>query len=226
MGIFEHFCYCIFGKFAKRNDQTHYPSFAKEPNFATLGMNESIIHIKNMVCPRCITAVKEILDGLKIQYQNIELGQVVLPEPIDKNHLKIFENKINSLGFELLEPGKSSLISKIKTVIIDQIHYNKEPISINFSSLIGDKLHHDYSYLSRLFSSVEGVTIEKFIVRQKIEKVKELLFYDELSLSEIAFKMDYSSVAYLSTQFKKETGMTPTQFKNTHQPGHRHLDSL
>lgn len=188
--------------------------------------NAEILHIKNMVCPRCIWAVKNSLDDLKIKYQNIELGQVLLSEPIAKNLLDSFENKINLLGFELLEPGKSLLISKIKTVIIEQIHFNKEPISINFSTLIADKLHHEYSYLSRLFSTVEGITIEKFIAFQRIEKIKEYLIYNQLSLSEIADEMNYSSVAHLSSQFKKETGMTPTHFKNQIKPNRKPLDTL
>ena len=139
------------------------------------------------------------------------MGQVILSDPIDKQKLKSLSNQLNTLGFELLEPGKSALISQIKTLIIEQIHHKKEPLSINFSSLIAGKLHHEYAYLSRLFSSVEGVTIEKFIVLQKVEKVKEYLVYNQMTLSEIALEMNYSSVAHLSAQFKKETGMTPTQ---------------
>jgi AraC-like DNA-binding protein len=126
----------------------------------------------------------------------------------------------------LLEPGKSVLISKIKTVIIEQIHHAQEPLSINFSSLISDKLNHEYAYLSRLFSSVEGITIEKFIVLQKIEKVKEYLIYNQMTLSEIANEMKYSSVAHLSSQFKKETGMTPTQFKSQSSHHRKPLDKL
>lgn len=189
-------------------------------------MNEQKIHIKNMVCPRCIMAVKDILDELRIQYRNIELGQVVLYEPMDKNQRQIFKNEITALGFELLEPGKSSLISRIKTIIIEQIHYSKEPISINFSTLIADKLHHEYSYLSRLFSTVEGITIEKFVALQRIEKVKEYLIYNQLTISEIAYEMNYSSVAHLSSQFKKETGMTPTQFKNQSKLNRKPLDNI
>lgn len=179
-----------------------------------------------MVCPRCIMAVKAVLNELDIAFQDIELGSVHLSVAISAEQRKLLSFKLEQIGFELLEPGKSGLIARIKAAIIEQIHYNDSSLNENFSTFLSEKLHHEYSYLSRLFSSVEGVTIEKFIARQKIEKVKELLFYDELSLSEIAFEMNYSSVAYLSTQFKKETGMTPTEFKATHQPGHRHLDSL
>jgi AraC-like DNA-binding protein len=182
--------------------------------------------IKNMVCPRCILAVKNILLDIKIEVLNVELGQITLKAELDANKRKELDNQLKTMGFELLESSRASLISRIKALIIEQIHYSEESLKENFSSFLSDRLHHEYSYLSRLFSSVEGITIEKFIARQKIEKVKELLFYDELTLSEIAFKMDYSSVAYLSTQFKKETGMTPTEFKSSHQPGHRHLDGL
>ncbi len=185
-----------------------------------------LLHIKNMVCPRCIMAVKDLLRTLEIQYKNIQLGQVFLSKEIDEQKLKSLEIHLDSLGFELLEPGKSSLISKIKTVIIEQIHHTQEPLSINFSSLISDKLHHEYAYLSRLFSSVEGITIEKFIVLQKIEKVKEYLIYNQMTLSEIANEMNYSSVAHLSSQFKKETGMTPTQFKGQTSHHRKPLDKL
>jgi AraC-like DNA-binding protein len=189
-------------------------------------MNENKIHIKNMVCQRCILAVQDILHDLNIEAEEVALGKVTLTHELDADKRKELSDRLKDLDFELLEPGRSSLISRIKTLIVEQIHHSKEPLKENFSTFLADKLHHEYSYLSRLFSSVEGITIEKYIARQKIEKVKELLFYDELSLSEIAFQMDYSSAAYLSTQFKKETGMTPTEFKNRHQPGHQHLDSL
>ena len=188
--------------------------------------HQELLHIKNMVCPRCIMAVTAVLNKVQIEYQDVHLGEVILAKPAEDEKIELLKIKLDSIGFDLLERGKSSVISKIKTLIVEQIHHSKEPLKENFSTFLSEKLHHEYSYLSRLFSSVEGITIEKYIARQKIEKVKELLFYDELSLSEIAFQMDYSSASYLSTQFKKETGMTPTQFKNMHQPGHRHLDSI
>ena len=189
-------------------------------------MSESTLHIKNMVCPRCILAVKDILENLSIPFSNIQLGQVDITEKVTSEQIIELSEQLESIGFELLEPGKSSLISQIKTVIIDQIHYQKEPISINFSALISEKLHHEYSSLSRLFSSVEGMTIEKFIALQRIEKVKEYLIYNELTLSEIADQMNYSSVSHLSAQFKKETGMTPTQFKSQAKPSRNSLDDL
>lgn len=184
------------------------------------------IHIKNMVCPRCIDTVRDIFNSLKIDVTAIQLGEVIVSSEIDKSRKEVLQHQLSERGFELLEDNKSKLIGKIKSIIVDTIHYSKEPINSNFSTLLSDQLHHDYSYLSRLFSSVEGITIEKFILSQKIEKVKELLFYDELTLSEIAFQMNYSSTAHLSSQFKKETGMTPTEFKKQRKPGHRFLDSL
>ena len=118
------------------------------------------------------------------------------------------------------------MISQIKTLIIEQIHHADQRLSENFSSFLAEKLDHEYSSLSRLFSQVEGITIEKYITRQKVERVKEYLFYEQLSLSEIAHRMEYSSVAYLSSQFKKETGMTPSEFKNSGKPNRRSLDEI
>ena len=189
-------------------------------------MKKNIIHIKNMVCPRCIDTVEHIFADLELDISSIALGEVITQNEISKDQKETLNKKLYERGFELLEDNKSKLIGKIKTLIINYIHYPEESIHINFSTYLSDQLHQEYSYLSRLFSYVEGITIEKFMVSQKIEKVKELFFYDELTLSEIAFKMDYSSVAYLSSQFKKETGLTPTQFKKQRKPGHNHLDSF
>lgn len=164
------------------------------------------------------------MNDLNIDFQKVELGQVILPQAMEDDLRRDFQDRLRKSGFDLLEPGKSALISKMKTLIVEQVHYSHEPLNVNFSTFLSEQLHYEYSYLSRLFSSVEGTTIEKFITRQKIEKVKELLFYDELNLTEIAFQMDYSSVAYLSTQFKRDTGMTPTEFKKGRKPGHHSLD--
>jgi len=191
-----------------------------------MSAEDKSIYIKNMVCPRCISAVEGIFFDLEVKIKDVELGQVFLENQLSREKIDQLNEALNKIGFEILEPGKSSLISRIKSLIIDQIHHSDESLKINYSTFLSDKLHHDYSYISRLFSSVEGITIEKFITQQKIEKVKELLFYDEMSLTEIAYRMDYSSTAYLSTQFKKETGMTPTDFKNSHLPGHHNLDSI
>ncbi len=179
-----------------------------------------------MVCPRCITAVVDLLDELDIEYTKVELGEVGLNNELNISQQAELSHKLQALGFELLESGKSALISRIKTLVVEQVHHKKEPLQVNFSTFLSEQLQHEYSYLSRLFSSVEGITIEKFITLQKTELVKELLFYNEATLSEIAFQMNYSSVAHLSAQFKKETGMTPTAFKKSKKPGRSSLDSL
>tara|TARA_R100000005_G_C5002891_1_gene210738 strand:+ start:1625 stop:2143 length:519 start_codon:yes stop_codon:yes gene_type:complete len=171
-------------------------------------------------------AIEGVLKELNIDYNKVTLGEVSLNKEITLSQQVALNKKLQALGFELLESGKSALISRIKTLIVEQIHHKKENLQVNFSTFLSDQLHHDYSNLSRLFSSVEGVTIEKFITRQKTERVKELLFYNEMNLSEIAFQMNYSSVAHLSAQFKKETGMTPSTFKKSKKPGHASLDAL
>jgi len=187
---------------------------------------ESTIYIKNMVCPRCIDTVKDILGQVSVEAKSVTLGAVILGSELTSQQKQQLEEKLAGKGFGLLQDAKSRLIGQIKAIIVDQVHYQKTIPNINFSDLLSEKLHHDYASLSRLFSSVEGMTIERFIVKQKIEKVKELLFYDELSLSEIADKMDYSSVAHLSARFKKETGMTATAFKKLRRPGHQPLDTI
>lgn len=184
------------------------------------------ILIKNMVCPRCIEAVKKSLEDSGIPFDAIELGKVSLKTPLTSDQKTFFANSLEAKGFELLESRTSALISQIKSLIIEQIHHSEDSLGENFSTFLAEKLNHEYTSLSRLFSQVEGITIEKFITRQKIERVKEYLFYDQLSLSEIAFKLNYSSVAYLSAQFKKETGMTPSDFKKNHTAERKSLDQL
>ncbi len=179
-----------------------------------------------MVCPRCIEAVKGILNQAEIDFHSVELGKVTLSGELKGEKINQLEEKLKLQGFELLQSDKAALISRIKTLIINQIHHSSETLTTNYSTFLSEKLNHEYSYLSRLFSGVEGITIEKFITRQKIERVKELLIYDEFSLSEIAFKLDYSSVAYLSSQFKKETGMTPSDFKKSTDSPRKSLDKV
>ncbi len=179
-----------------------------------------------MVCNRCIMVVKNELEKLGIQPLFITLGEVEL-----KNNLSDFEklnlNKhLKTFGFELIDDKKSRLIVQIKSYIIEIIHQQNSELNSNLSDYLSSKLHHDYSYVSNLFSEVEGTTIEKYFIAQKIEKVKELLVYDELSLSEIAFRMNYSSVGYLSNQFKKVTGLTPTHFKNIKENKRKPLDEV
>lgn len=179
-----------------------------------------------MVCNRCILAVKSLLDELKFAYTIIRLGEVSLSKEPTEKQLTLLKDRLQQLGFELLDDSKRKLIEKIKTIIIEQVHYEKGDERYNLSEVLSSKLHKDYSYLSGLFSQVEGITIEKYIINQKIEKVKELIIYDELSLSEIANQLNYSSVAHLSNQFKKVTGLTPSHFKKVGQNKRKPLDKI
>jgi len=184
------------------------------------------LYIKNMVCSRCITAVEDIFGELDIEVSAIQLGEVSTLFEINEQQKIQIEKELVKRGFELLEGNKSKLIGQIKSMVVNQIHHKSEKFKFNFSTLLSEKLNHEYTSLSKLFSSVEGITIERFILKQKIEKVKELLFYNQLTLSEIAFQMNYSSTAHLSNQFKKEIGMTPSEFKKIREPSHLSLDSL
>ena len=184
------------------------------------------LYIKNMVCNRCILVVEQELEKLDIDSGKVSLGEVETNSEISKEKLEVLRNNLASLGFELLDNSKQQLIEKIKNIIIQQVHYNAEENHQNFSEILSASLHKDYSYLSNLFSEVEGITIEKYIIHQKIEKVKELITYDELSLSEIAYRLGYSSVAHLSNQFKKVTGLTPSHFKQVRQNKRKPLDDI
>lgn len=188
--------------------------------------NVMTLYIKNMVCPRCITSVKEVFESEGIVTSAIRLGEVDVEGSIDDKSKHSIQDKLEVLGFELLEDANSTLIAQIKAIIVDEIHHKEEKSNVNFSTLIAEKTNHDYSALSKLFSSVEGVTIEKYILHQKVEKVKELIHYNELTLSEIAFQLNYSSVAHLSSQFKKETGMTPSAFKKLNINDRKNLDEV
>jgi AraC-like DNA-binding protein len=171
------------------------------------------IYIKNMVCPRCISAIGQLLDGMGINPLRVQLGEVILEKDLSKEQKQTFSIELKQLGFELLDDKRKQQIERIKSLIIEHVHF-KEEGKINLSVLLSKKLHMEYSNLSKLFSQTEGITIEQFVILQRVEKVKELLAYDEMNLSEIAFKLDYSSVAHLSAQFKKVTGLTPSQFKS------------
>jgi len=166
-----------------------------------------------MVCIRCKMVVKDELTKLGLPYTVVDLGQAEVEGSISAEQHDKLRMALLKSGLELMDDKKSVLIEKIKSVIIELVHYSEEPLTINFSDYLSQKLHHDYTYLANLFSEVQGITIEKFIISHKIERVKELLVYDELSLTEIADMMHYSSVAHLSTQFKKVTGLTPSHFK-------------
>lgn len=184
------------------------------------------IYIKNMVCNRCKMVVKTILEKLGLHPVQVELGEVTLQEndiSVIKEQLK---QELQSFGFDLLDNKKTKTIEKIKNRIIDLVHNKNSNLQITLSDYLVQELHQDYSALSNLFSQVEGITIEKYYIIQKIEKVKELLVYDELSLSEIAFQLNYSSVGYLSNQFKKVTGLTPSHFKSMQTIKRRSLEEL
>lgn len=170
--------------------------------------------------------VKDELIKFGVHPQSVELGEVEIAEDLNSENRKHLDRVLQSYGFELIDDKKSQLIEKIKTAIVDMVHYSEDQIKTKISDYISKKLHHDYNYLSNLFSEVEGSTIEKYLIAQKIEKVKELLKYDELSLSQIADRLGYSSVAYLSNQFKKQTGLTPTFYKSLRQNQRKNIEDL
>lgn len=177
-----------------------------------------------MVCYRCKMAVKTELEKLGLHPLTIVLGEVAIEETeLTKDKSVRLSIALKEIGFELIEDHRSKTIEQIKTFIINAVHYTEEQPNKNFSELLSQHLQHDYSYLSKLFSEVEGITIEQYTIQQKIEKVKELLLYDELSLSQIALQLRYSSTAHLSAQFKKITGFTPSHFKK---PGDKQRKSL
>jgi AraC-like DNA-binding protein len=170
-----------------------------------------------MVSLRCKMAVKEELDKLKLKHTSIELGEVNLKKDITGDDREYLRKGLLKKGLELIDDKKSQLIEKTKTIIIELIHYSEENPKINYSDYISEKLDYNYNHLSSLFSEVTGTTIVNYIIINKIERVKELLLYDELTLTEISLLMEYSSVAHLSHQFKKITGLTPTYFKKMKQ---------
>ena len=179
-----------------------------------------------MVCIRCKMVVKEELTKLGLHYTSVELGEAEILEKISVEQHDQFKVALLKSGLELMDDKKSVLIQRIKNVIIELVHYSEEPLVVNFSEFLSQKLDHDYTYLANLFSEVQGTTIEKFIIAHKIERVKELLVYNELNLTEIAYQMHYSSVAHLSTQFKKVTGLTPSHFKQLKDKRRSMLDDV
>ena len=179
-----------------------------------------------MVCPRCISAVSNILEQLKILYVSIKLGEVKLVSSLSPNTKNSLSKALQNSGFSLIDDRKSQLIEQMKTLVVDKIHHSSEELNFKWADIVTGELNLDYKYLSSLFSSVESITFEQYIINQKIERVKELIVYDELTLSEIAFKMNYSSVAYLSNQFKKLTGMRPSEFKKSTNKNRKPLDEI
>lgn len=184
------------------------------------------INVKNMVCNRCVMAVSQIFKQAGIEVENVQLGKVETTEEVDADKLDQVNKRLKSLGFEIINDSKRKIIEKIKTITIDYVYHQKGENKINFSEYLTDRLNLDYPYLSTLFSSVEGATIEKNLINLKIERVKELLVYDEKTLSEIAWEMGYNSVAYLSGQFKKITGFTPSHFKKLREQKRKSIDNV
>lgn len=188
-------------------------------------MNKNVLYIKNMVCDRCILAVREVLENSNIPVQQIMLGEVVMEKMLSPVEEKEVEDKLAKLGFELIGERNSRLVNKIKSFIIKGIYEDRDFSNKNLSVLLSEALHLEYSHLSSLFSRIEGKSIQQYQQEIKTERIKELLEYDELSIQEIALELGYSSAAYLSTQFKKSTGYTPSQYRSRHQRTRNSLDS-
>ena len=170
--------------------------------------------------------VKQELERLGLDYKSIELGMVEMRHPLTETQTKVFKANLAVSGLELLDDKKSILIEKIKNVIIEMIHYSEKVPEVNFSDFLSEKLGYDYTYLSNIFSEVKGITIQHYIIKHKIEKIKELILYDELNLTEIAFRLNYSSLGHLSNQFKKVTGHTPSFYKKIGQKRKSNLENL
>ncbi len=184
------------------------------------------LYIKYMVSQRCKMFVRDELEKLGVNCISVELGMAEIEEEISEEELETFRKNLKKAGLELLESEKHILVEKIKSVIIEMIHYADKMPRVNNSDYISEKLGYNYTYLSNTFSDVKGMTIQQYIIRHKIEAAKELLLYDELNLTEIAFKLNYSSVAHLSNQFKKITGLTPSYFKKLKEKREKNLEEL
>lgn len=171
------------------------------------------IYVKNMVCNRCVMVVQQELNRIGLDVEKVSLGEVELNDPLDEGVLKRIDAALEPIGFQRIDDRKGRMVESIKNTVIKIIYSPEVDRKFNWSTMLSEALHYDYNYLSNLFSSLEGITLEQYIIRQKIERVKELLFYDELNLSQIASQLGYSSVAHLSAQFKKVTGFTPSELK-------------
>ena len=189
-------------------------------------ISENTLHIKNMVCNRCIMVVKDLLKSLGLQPTSVELGIAVLPDKVTDEVYQAVKEALEPFGFELIDDRKSQVVEHIKDTIIELVHYNDNELKVNLSDYLTSKFNRDYSALSKLFSEVTNTTIEKYLIAQKIERAKELLIYGELSLNEIADKLNYSSAAYLSSQFKSVTGLTPSHFKKIMENKRKPLDEV
>ena len=185
------------------------------------------LHIKNMVCSRCIKVVKQIVEKHQLTMQSIELGKVLIEEEVSPSQLSEVRKDLQEEGFDIVDDQRAMLVQSIKDLVIEKIHHGDlDEMKENFSGYLSAQLHRDYNYLSTLFSSMENTTIEQFAILQKIEKIKELLVYDEMPINDIAFRLGYSSQAHLATQFKKNTGFTPGQFKKLKDHHRNSLDKI
>lgn len=184
------------------------------------------VFIKNMVCRRCTMSVQAVLENLGINPISVELGEVQLAQTLTPDEKQQLQGALLDLGFELIDDKKSKLIEQVKTLVRELVHNKDSDLKTNLSDYLGKHLQNEYNYVSNLFSEIEGTTVAKYFIAQRIERVKELLVYDELSLSEIAYQLHYSSVAYLSSQFKKVTGLTPSHFKRIKGLKRKPLDQM
>lgn len=188
--------------------------------------NSCTLHIKNMVCRRCILIVSQIFRKHEIEPVSIELGTVVLPQPLTQETLGGIRSELEEYGFELIDDKRTRIIEQIRTAVIQYVRHDELPEQMNLSDYLSRQCHRDYSSLSKLFTEMNGITIEKYHIAQKIELAKELLVYDELTVSEIADKLHYSSPAHFSSQFRSVTGLSPTQFKQLKHPKLKPLDEV
>ena len=184
------------------------------------------LYIKYMLSTRCKIVVKDILKGMGLHFVIVDLGEVEIMESLDNDQLEELKSALLQSGLELMDNKKAILIERIKNAIIEMVHHSNEGLKVNFSSFISEKLNHDYTYMANLFSEVQGTTIEQFTIAHKVERVKELIIYGELNITEIAWKMNYSSVAHLSNQFKKMTGLSPSHFKQLKDKTRRSLEEI
>lgn len=189
-------------------------------------MKQTELYIKNMVCNRCKMYVEQLLKQLGYTPVAVELGKAIIAESLTPEDTSRIKTELEKIGFELIDDRTTRIVEKIKTAIIQLVNQKDGSLKENLSDYLSNVCHSDYSALSKLFSEVTCTTIEKYWIAQKIEKVKELLMYNELSLSEIAFKLNYSSTAHLSAQFKAITGMTPTQFRKSKKNLRKPLDEV
>ncbi|HET8838800.1 MAG TPA: AraC family transcriptional regulator [Flavobacteriaceae bacterium] len=187
---------------------------------------KNVLHIKNMVCPRCISSVEGILTHLKIPFDKVTLGNVKLRKKLDSQEEENLQSELKKFGFELITDKQKRISNQIKAIIIDAVYQQENSNHKNLSAILSEKLHSDYSHLSQVFSKTQGKNIQQFHADVKIMRVKELLEYDELNISEIAANLGYGNAAYLSTQFKKATGLTPSQYKLQVSKNRDFLDEL